>query len=164
MKISPVYAVLRALSPLSELQARAGAIKSAGQLTALPCPEGASENSPAFQRRASGSKAWIRPEGRLMPRSVVNRPFGTRISFLAPPALKRRVIVGCPSGTELPICMPGTFNRTRNWRLTRQSGPGPIICGCGGDSRTRVAAWNHPGGRREAAFEPRAWLHGYLLE
>ena len=40
-----------------------GAIKSVGQLTAPLCPEGASENSPAFQRRVSGPKTWIRPEG-----------------------------------------------------------------------------------------------------
>jgi hypothetical protein len=39
------------------------AIKSVGQFRAHLCLEGACENSPAFQRRVSGSKACIRPEG-----------------------------------------------------------------------------------------------------
>ncbi len=40
-----------------------GAIKILGQPTAPFCPEGASDNSPAFQRRVSGPKEQVRPEG-----------------------------------------------------------------------------------------------------
>ena len=39
------------------------AIKSVGQITAPLCPEGASENSPAFQRRVSAPNEQVRPGG-----------------------------------------------------------------------------------------------------
>ncbi len=40
-----------------------GAIRTVGQLPAPLCPEGASENRPAFQRRVSEPKEQFRPEG-----------------------------------------------------------------------------------------------------
>ncbi len=40
-----------------------GAIKTVGQPAAVLCPEGASDNSPAFQRRVSGPNEQVRPEG-----------------------------------------------------------------------------------------------------
>ncbi len=45
-----------------------GAIKAVGQFTAPLCPEGACENSPAFQRRVSGPKEQLRPEGTAGPK------------------------------------------------------------------------------------------------
>ena len=42
---------------------RGDAVKSVGQLAAVPCPERASESSAALQRRVSGSKVWVCPEG-----------------------------------------------------------------------------------------------------
>jgi hypothetical protein len=89
-----------------------GAIITVGQLTAPLCPAGASENSPAFQRRVGEPKEAPVPKGRLRPTSILSRPFGTRVSVLASPALKRRAIARCPSGTKLPRPRPGTFNRT----------------------------------------------------
>jgi hypothetical protein len=67
-----------------------GVIKTVGQLTAPLCPGGASENSPAFQRRVSEPKARSVPKGRLRATSILSRPFGTRVSVLASPALKHR--------------------------------------------------------------------------
>jgi len=67
-----------------------GAIKTVGQLTAPLCPGGASENSPAFQRRVSEPKESSVPEGWLRATRILSRPFGTRFSVLASPALKRR--------------------------------------------------------------------------
>ena len=100
-------------SPESSRMAEAGAIKSVGQITAPLCPAGASENSPAFQRRVSGPKARSAPKGQLKARSILSRPFGTRVSLLASPALKRRAIARCPSGTKLPRPMPDALHRTR---------------------------------------------------
>jgi hypothetical protein len=52
------------------------------------------------------------PEGRLRTGSILNRPFGTKLLFLASPALKRRAIVRCPSGTNPPGRLPDASNRT----------------------------------------------------
>ena len=91
-----------------------GATKAVGQLTAPLCPGGAPDNSLAFQRRVSEPKERSVPKGRLRATSVLSRPFGTRVSVLASPALKRRAIARCPSGTKLPRPMPDASNRTRN--------------------------------------------------
>ena len=86
-----------------------GAIKTVDQLTAPLCPGGAPENSPAFQRRVSEPKETSVPKGRLRATSILSRPFGTRVSVLASPALKRRAISGCPSGTKLQRRMPDAW-------------------------------------------------------
>jgi hypothetical protein len=68
-----------------------GATKAVGQLTAPLCPGGAPDNSLAFQRRVSEPKERSVPKGRLRATSIFSRPFGTRVSALASPALKRRM-------------------------------------------------------------------------
>src|SRR2546425_1209268 len=61
-------------------------------------PGGMAENSPAFQRREIG-KRTSSPEGTAETDSL-GRPSGTYSSQTSYPALKRRAIVVCPSGTE----------------------------------------------------------------
>src|SRR5437870_4251607 len=55
------------------------------------------ENSPAFQRRDQVMSA-LSPEGTAEP-GCLSRPFGTHSSRPSNPALKRRAILICPSGT-----------------------------------------------------------------
>jgi len=64
--------------------------------------EGHSENSPAFQRRVVRFKNHRVPEGRKKIRFkswIFCRFSGTCLYCRLNPALKRRAIVGCPSGT-----------------------------------------------------------------
>ena len=61
-------------------------------------PGGMIDNSPAFQRRDRGGKT-ISPEGKAEP-DRVSRPYGTHPTRTLNPALKRRAILICPSGTE----------------------------------------------------------------
>ena len=56
------------------------------------------ENSPAFQRRDSGESPSS-PEG-TAEIDCLSRPSGTHPALPSNPALKRRAIFGCPSGTE----------------------------------------------------------------
>ncbi len=64
----------------------------------LPHPGGMVENSPAFQRRDSGEQAPS--PGGTAERERFSRPSGTYPSGGSNPALKRRAILACPSGTE----------------------------------------------------------------
>src|SRR2546423_6998718 len=64
-------------------------------------PGGMAENSPAFQRRDHDERASS-PEG-TAEMVHLNRPFGTYASLTANPALKRRAIVVCPSGTQTAL-------------------------------------------------------------
>jgi len=66
-------------------------------------PAGHRENSPAFQRRVVRFKNNQVPEGRKKIRFknwILCRPWGTWQYCRFNPALKRRTIVGCPSGTN----------------------------------------------------------------
>jgi len=66
-------------------------------------PEGHSENSPACQRRVARFKSHRVPEGRKrigFKSWIFCRPSGTCLYSRLNPALKRRAIVGCPSGTH----------------------------------------------------------------
>ena len=72
-------------------------------------PEGHHDNSPAFKRRETPTIGES-PEGTADGRHVMNRawnvqrslgrPFGTWNQFRFNPALKRRAILDCPSGTS----------------------------------------------------------------
>ncbi len=63
-----------------------------------PCPGGTIETSPAFQRRDSSERA---PSPvRTAEIDCVSRPSATYPSRTSNPALKRRAIILCPSGTE----------------------------------------------------------------
>src|SRR5213594_3714448 len=70
-------------------------------------PGGMIDNRPAFQRRESRGTASS-PEG-TAETNHVSRPFGTHPLPTSHPALKRRAIVVCPSGTYLPA------RRARLW-------------------------------------------------
>jgi len=61
-------------------------------------PGGMLENSPAFQRRESGDRAPS--PGGTAEIAWVSRPSGTYPTGTSNPALKRRAIIVCPSGTE----------------------------------------------------------------
>src|SRR6266851_5139312 len=50
-----------------------------------------------FQRRIAVPKGWLNPARRS---HYFSRPCGTRWVIARDPALKRRAIVGCPSGTK----------------------------------------------------------------
>src|SRR5260370_4378599 len=67
-------------------------------------PEGMVENSPAFQRR-DGLERESSPAG-TAETGRVSRPSGTYPSRTSNPALKRRAIIVCPSGTETDLCTP----------------------------------------------------------
>src|SRR5207249_1202899 len=64
-------------------------------------PGGIDENSPAFQRRDTGGRAPS-PVG-TAEIDCVNRPYRTYPSPTSNPALKRRAIIGCPSGPEIAL-------------------------------------------------------------
>src|SRR5437773_379015 len=61
-------------------------------------PGGMAENSPAFQRR-DRDKRVTSPVGTTEP-DYLSRPFGTYPFRSSNPALKRRAILDCPSGTK----------------------------------------------------------------
>ncbi len=62
-----------------------GAIKTVDQPTAPFCPEGASDNSPAFQRRVSGPKEQVRPEGTAESKACSQSSLRDEGSLLWPP-------------------------------------------------------------------------------
>jgi len=70
-------------------------------------PGGMVENNPAFQRRDRRQRAPS-PEG-TAESDCISRPFGTYPSRASNPALKRRAIVICPSGTEAGPHKPKTI-------------------------------------------------------
>ena len=93
----------------TETQAAGGAGVRSNELLRsklFPCPEGACDNSPAFQRRVTCDVGQV-PKGRLRSRDVSSRSFGTYDLTAKVPALKRRAIFKCPFGTgaRLKICL-----------------------------------------------------------
>src|SRR5437867_4020925 len=88
----------------------------------IPNPGGMAENSPAFQRRDQVMRA-LSPEGTAEP-GCLSRPFGTHSFRISNPALKRRAILICPSGTPGASLAtnPGGIGRGRQRYVARASG------------------------------------------
>ena len=79
----------------------------------LFAPKGLPGIARRFNAGSANRKSRSVPKGRLKARSILSRPFGTRVPFLASPALKRRAIIRCPSGTKPPRRMPDAVNRAQ---------------------------------------------------
>jgi hypothetical protein len=97
----------QSLSPQARGTRRA--IKSVGHPMAPLCIGGASDISPAFQRRVD-ARGGTSPEGTAEGALRLGRPFGTRSLRARIPALKRRAILKIPlrdknPGTQCPTLL-----------------------------------------------------------
>ncbi len=88
-------------------------MKRVGQPTASFCPEGASDNSPAFQRRVSAPREQVRPEGTAQSTECSQSSLREEGPFRGLPGVETPGHCQMSLRDKTPRGMSHAFNRTR---------------------------------------------------